>query len=436
VSSRLRAWQLPMQWPEAVADPLAAGRRAAQAERVLKGAIVFALLALTGLDRFGLRVTADYSIPPGMMALYALAAAMLLAGAARLHPRGALAYVALVTVASLSLLVNGSAEAAGPLSLTSFLLLVVLYAPFAVSLVPGAVAPQLWRWALEAYIGFILLVAIAGIVQFFAQFALRPPDWLFNYMPLIPERLRASGGWNTVIPAGDWIKSNGFFLREPSLFSIAMAFGIVCELSLRMRKWLIAMLTLALLLTYSGSGLVCLGAAMLFPLGPRTALRVLAIIAIGAAIYLVLGDALNLSFTMNRVDEFTSDRSSAYCRFIYPSALVAQHLGSSPWAALLGHGPGTMPKLDATCADGVETTYAKALFEYGFAGALAFGALVLGALNRSAAPIRLRVALGVAWLLLGGNLLTSEFLLLIYLFSGMWPEGSAAAALARNGRAR
>ena len=119
--------------------------------------------------------------------------------------------------------------------------------------------------------------------------------------------------------------------------------------------------------------------------------------------------------------------TSAYCRFIYPNVLILQNLDATAWASVLGHGPGTMPKFDAMCGNGVETTYAKAVFEYGLAGALAFGAVVLQALNRSAAPIRIRVALGVMWLLLGGNLLTSEFLLLIYLFSAIWPEATARA---------
>ena len=37
----------------------------------------------------------------------------------------------------------------------------------------------------------------------------------------------------------------------------------------------------------------------------------------------------------------------------------------------------------------------------GLAGVLAFGALIGGALARSAAPLRLRVALALSWLLLG-----------------------------------
>jgi hypothetical protein len=422
------AWQLPLQWPQAAAE--LEHRHALRTERLLKAAIVFAMLALTVLDRFGLRLTADYSIPPGMMALYGLLGAMLLAGAATLNARGALAYVALACVAGLSFLVNAWFEPRAHVSVTSFLLLIVLYAPFAVSLRPGAVAPELWRWTARLYIAFAVFLALAGIAQFFAQFVFRP-EWLFNYGPLIPAPIRGSGGWNTINPAGEWIKSNGFFLREASIFSIAMAFALLCELSLARRKGVMAILAMGLVLTYSGSGLLTLAVGIMFPLGARTVLRLSGVAVAAAAVYFVLGEALNLAFTLERVGEIGAERSSAYCRFVFPGVLVLQHIDWNLWTSLLGHGSGTMPTMDATCADGVETTYAKALFEYGMLGALAFGVLVVGALNRSAAPVRLRVALGVMWLLLGGNLLTSEFLLLIYLFCAMWPEGTAARSIAR-----
>jgi hypothetical protein len=415
------AWQLPLQWPQRTAP---VDRVARRTERLLKAAFIFAMLALSVFDRFGLRLSADYSIPPGMMAMYTLVAAMFLAGAGTLNARGALAYLVLASVAALSFLINANLEPGSYPSLTSFLLLLVLYAPFAVSLRPGAAPPGLWRWMVQLYIGFCLFLAAAGIAQFFVQFAVRP-EWLFNYTPLIPDAVRGSGGWNTVNWAEDWIKSNGFFLREASIFSIAMAFGLICELSLARRKWVMAALATALVLTYSGSGLLCLAIAMLFPLGWGSVSRVLACTAAAAAVFFLFGDALNLGYTLDRVGEVDSDKTSAYCRFIYPNVLILQNLDSNPWASVLGHGPGTMPKFDTICSNGVETTYAKALFEYGLAGALAFAALVFSALNRSAAPIRIRVALGVMWLLLGGNLLTSEFLLLIYIFSAIWPEGTA-----------
>jgi hypothetical protein len=426
------AWQLPLQWPQVAASLPSGDRHVRQTGRLLKAAIVFAMLALTVLDRFGLRLNADFSIPPGMMAMYGLLAVMFLAGAAQLNPRGALAYLAVASVAALSFVVNASFEPRAYVSIASFLLLTVLYAPFAVSLRPGAVAPELWRWTVGLYIAFSVFLALAGIVQFFVQFVFRP-EWLFDYTSLIPLPVRASGGWNTAYSTGEWIKSNGFFLREPSIFSVAMAFALLCELSLARRKWVLATLATGLVLTYSGSGLLCLSAALLFPFPRRSMLQLLAVAALAAALFFVLGDALNLSYTLDRVGEINHERSSAYCRFIYPGAIALQQLDSNVWAGVLGNGPGTMLRMGATCDGGHQTTYAKVLFEYGIAGTLAFGVLVLGALNRSAAPVRIRVGVGVTWPLLGGNLLASEVLLFIYILSAMWPEGTAPRAVKPEG---
>jgi hypothetical protein len=424
---------LPLQWPQ-TGDHRARDRHAASTERLLKGAIVLAFLALTIFDRFGLRLTAAYSIPPGIVAMYGLVAAMVFAGAAELNLRGALAYLAVASSAALSFIVNASVEPRPYISITSFLLVMVFYAPFAVSFGSGAAAPKLWHWTANLYIGFAVFIALAGIVQFFAQFVFRP-EWLFDYTQLIPAPVRGSGGWNTVNSTGSWVKSNGFFLREPSIFSVAMAFALLCESSLARRKWVMAMLALALLLTYSGSGLLCLAVGMLFPMGRGTVVRVLAFAVLAAATFFLVGDALNLSYTLNRIDEFASERSSAYCRFVYPGAVVVQQIDSSPWTSLLGHGPGTMERMGATCADGAQTTYAKVLFEYGLVGTLAFGVLIFGALYWSAAPIRIRVALGVTWLLLGGNLLASEALLFIYILAAMWPESMAPAVKSEASRA-
>ena len=428
-TANLRPWQLPIHWP--AEQPDRAAEASARARRLLQAAIVFALVALTLLDRFGLRLNAEFSIPPGMVALYVLCAVLLLGGTAALNVQGAVAYAGVVAVAGLSLAVNATFDPRSAFSVTSFLLVLVLYAPFALGIAQAAASPALWRWTVRAFVASSVLLAIAGTLQFFVQFVLRDP-WLFNYAPLIPESFRASGGWNTAYAMTGWIKSNGFFLREPSIFSIAMAFGLLCELSLDRRRWVIAVLAIGLLLSYSGSGLMCLAFALLFPLGWRSLRQVLACAALGAALFFVLGDVLNLNYTVSRVDEFASDRSSAYCRFIYPGQATLQQAGSNPWAALLGHGPGTMVRMGATCADGTQTTYAKLLFEYGLAGAAAFGVLIVGALRRSGAPARIQAGLGLAWVLLGGNLVASEFLLLIFLLSAMWPAGIAGAAEARR----
>jgi hypothetical protein len=136
---------------------------------------------------------------------------------------------------------------------------------------------------------------------------------------------------------------------------------------------------------------------------------------------------LNLDYTLGRVGEFESSSSSAYCRFIAPGKLVAENIDSDAWTALFGHGPGTTQKISTVC----ETTYGKVVFEYGLLGAIAFAALILAAVNRSAAPVRIRATLVVQWLLLGGNLLAPEVMLLIFCMSAMWPSGAANEAPSR-----
>src|SRR5699024_3103796 len=122
------------------------------------------------------------------------------------------------------------------------------------------------------------------------------------------------------------------------------------------------MLAFALVVSYSGSGLLAIGIAMLFPFGPRTLLRIIAAALGGTIIFLLFGDALNLNYTLDRLGEFQIDnpaQNSAYCRFISPGNVAMDHLDSAGWTAYLGHGPGTMQKLHHVC----ETTYGKLVFE-------------------------------------------------------------------------
>ena len=411
--------------------PVPAGLEAS-AHGLLKAGIVFAVLALTLLDRFGLRLTSDWALPASVLGMYVLAAAMLLTGRAELDRSGAFGLAAVVGATGLSFLVNTWLEPRPYQSVTAWMLIPLSYAPFALGLVPHPQAAPLWRWTLRFFVGCIVAVALAGIAQFFTQFAFNPP-WLFNYLPLLPEAIRASGDWNTAHPVatwvqsdGYWIKSNGFFLREASMFSLLLGIGIVCELVLDARRWVLALLGAGMVLSYSGSGLLCLAFALAFPLNRGTVLRTLAVAACAAVLLVALGDVLNLSYTLNRLAEFGTEGSSAYCRFVHPAVAVAQGMYMDPWAALLGHGPGSMPRMGATCVLLHQPTYGKLLFEYGLLGALAFGALIVHALTRSGAPLRLRIALGASWIFIGGNLVSSEVIVMLYLLCAAWPPRAAA----------
>ena len=72
----------------------------------------------------------------------------------------------------------------------------------------------------------LALIAAAGILQFLLQFA---GLGLFSFTHLLPDRMLFESGYNLAIPVGigDIMKSNGFFLLEPSIFSQSMAMGCV-----------------------------------------------------------------------------------------------------------------------------------------------------------------------------------------------------------------
>jgi hypothetical protein len=429
------AWQLPVQWPDRTT---ASQRGGVVRERLLKAGIVFAMLGLTVLDRFGLRVTENSGAPVGLFMMYALVAAVLLGGAAQLDFRAAFSYLALVGVATISVLLNATSMPEPFISKGSLLFLILLYAPFCFSLRQGAVAPELWRWTVRLFIAFAVFLSVAGIVQYFVQFVFKP-EWLFDFTPLIPERLQAGGDYNTEyeiysnFSTGEiaWSKSNGFFMREPSFFSVVMAFGLLCELGLDRRRWVMTILAAGLVASHAASGVVCLAAGLFFFLGRSNLARAGAFAVLAAGVVFLFRDTENVQLYLNRVDELGSTRSSAYCRFVAPTVDVVQHIDRAPWTSLVGNGPGSLARMvgkytaAGDCSQ--QTTFAKALFEYGLAGTLAVGALIIGALNRSSAPLGIRVGVGVAWAMLGANLLDGLYLLFIYVVSAMWPEGTARA---------
>jgi hypothetical protein len=415
----------------ALRSPWAPGRsgdalpRAALPPLPVRMALVFCLLSITVFSRFGLRV-GGHPVDTSLIALYLLLATLLWHGWTRIDPRCFLLYGTGACVATLSLLVNGGFDTGAP-SASSLALLFTIYLPFVFAIrLPGD-AKAAWQWTLGMFSHVALLCALAGIAQFYAQFFIHEP-WLFNFTGYVPWHLQGPTGYNTVIPVGELYKSNGFFLREPSHFSFLMALALVAELQFARRPLRLAAFGMALLLTYSGTGLLALSLGLMFPLGRRTLVQLLVLSVVGFVMFGLLGDTLNLNLTLNRVNEFGSERSSAYTRYIAPMRLLTEEIASTPWAVLLGHGPGTMQRV----VHGVRSfdpTWAKLLFEYGLLGFGAFVALVGHTMSRFAAPVPLRVMLFMCWLVMGGYLLSPENCTMLYVLLCGWSEASADGPL-------
>jgi hypothetical protein len=412
--------------------PLAAlpglfARRGARGDTLLALAIAGLILGCTALQRFGLTL-GEASLNAAHFGAYALLAAGLLSARMALAPARLAVLCALLATAGLSWLVNHQWGAPGDQSPASFALLVLMYAPFVFVLRPAAGSTVDTEWVLRAFANVGLACAVAGIAQFGAQFVIRA-DWLFDFSPYLPPWLRSSGGYNTVIPVGELFKSNGFFFKEPSLFSLVMAFALLLEIA-RFRRWLrLAVLVLALALTYSGSGLLVLAFGLLFPLRLRTFMRLAAAALVGAGVAWLLWDALNLDFTLRRLEEFSQPRSSAYMRYVAPLRLLAESITQHPWTVWLGYGPGTIYRTGAGWGwffEYHDPTAAKLLFEYGLAGLVLAVTLAWLTLRNPAVPIQVRAAAFFCWLATGGFLLTPELTYLMIVFGQLLLPAAAA----------
>lgn len=396
----------------------------------VRWAIVLVVLGLTALQRFGLTV-GSASLHAAVIAVYGVLALAALSGRLAIVRTRLVLALLFMAVAVTSFIVNDSTAHPDKGSALSLVLLAVMYLPFVFVLKPDPRGGLDADWFLRVFADVALVCAWAGIVQFVAQFFIKA-DWLFNFSPYLPPVLRSADGYNVVIAVGERVKSNGFFFKEPSLYSIVMALGILLELARGRRLARLAALSLALMLTYSGSGLLVLAVGLLFPLRLKTLVRLAGAAVVGGVLVLALWDLLNLGFTLGRVSEFANPRSSAYERYVAPMRLVLDSIDSTAWTAWIGHGPGTITRLgDSSLYRFHDPTWAKAWFEY---GALGFGlvvALAVVTLRHNAVPIQIRAAAFFCWLVTGGFLLTPEALLLMLVFAGLIPQAPSLPASGR-----
>ena len=228
----------------------------------------------------------------------------------------------------------------------------------------------------------LLLIAIAGILQFFAQIIGLS---LFTFTVFMPARLLFESGYNLVIPSGigSLMKSNGLFLLEPSIFSQAMAMALILEILVARRTVYLALFMLALLLSFSGTGWIIL-ASFLLTVGLTQGSRGLVIVlAGGAALLLLVGGLVILAPEVtqvfaNRLGEVNQVGTSGYLRFVTPFLLLHTVFSANDWAWLTGIGAGVAERIDLPFAFGVNTPV-KIVVEYGVPGLLLYLALILKA---------------------------------------------------------
>lgn len=247
-------------------------------------------------------------------------------------------------------------------------------------------------------------IAIAGIAQFVAQFfGIR----IFEFSGILPASVLYERWYNLVIPVGigSLLKSNGFFIIEPSTFSQLMAVGLIIEAMMFRRPRYLILFVLALVLSFSGTGWIVLLSflvAAAFTLGRRGIL-----IAIGTAMLLALTVGLILLVTppvaaafSARIQEFWEIGTSAHMRFVTPFWLLAYVVQREPLSLLMGIGSGASEALSVPWFYDVNTPV-KVLLEYGVPALVAYLALFL--INRRTPVQRALVFPGMVLFLFSGG---------------------------------
>ena len=216
----------------------------------------------------------------------------------------------------------------------------------------------------------LAIIAIAGIVQFAVQFAGLS---LFSFRDIVPDKLLFEDGYNLQIPIGTsaYLKSNGFFLLEPSVFSQFMALGLSIEILVLRRVRHIGLLLAGLIVSLSGTGWIILASFILATTigmkggrGIVLALVTVTLLGTGMAILAIAAPDFFDSFS-GRIGEFSAPGSSGHARFVAPFWTVHDVVWRAPWSVLVGIGAGVGERLYLLPYEQSLNTPVKLFIEFG-----------------------------------------------------------------------
>jgi hypothetical protein len=321
-------------------------------------------------------------------------------------------FLVLVLASSSSLLFNFNSG-----TLTSYGLFLVVYFLFTLS---HPSTEDQYKSTLRGFQFLVLILSCIAIAQFPAQFVVDDRKLIMFY-GIFPDFLLHSEGWNTIgeisIGGSSLLKSNGIFLVEPATMSQMAALAILIEVLEFRRPRCLILLTLGLLLAYSGTGisilLVSLPLAVLVNRRAQLPVLLMSLFVFG----LLATGIIHLSAFTSRIGEFEDTRASGFMRFVSPFWMAADYFdkGSLP-EFLLGKGPGYGAiganfgaAFYATSSD----TWFKLFLEYGLVGAFVFTIFLGSCFRRSRCPTPLIAGLIYHYLFTENNLLTPSLLIIM-----------------------
>lgn len=375
------------------------------------------LLFATLLAKFSVPPFGERGIAIGVGVPLAVAGVALLLGRLRLAADRAVWVLATtVTLFAIALLRGES------FSLLSLLMYAVIHIPYAFEITDGE---ALRERVLRFFLGLAALIALLGVVQIALQFVL-PLQWAFPIENFAPKGwiVDAFNQQGPIDFGSELYRANGMVMLEPSFFSQLLAVAIVAELCGRNRKTWLGLFALALVLSYSGTGLIVLALALPVLVITRARLGLLIAALLAVLVAAGVAQALGVDVFAKRAAEIANPGSSGFARFVGGFYMWDQFLWHEPLRALFGFGAGAFDRYEKLASYPVAAMgVTKMVFEFGVLGGLAYFGFLTYCVLSVRAPLALKVAVGSTLLLSGNYIFFAHGLALSLL---VWPSGREA----------
>jgi hypothetical protein len=380
--------------------------------------IVFApIVCATLLAKFGIPPLANLGIGLLYPIAYVLIAYGFVSGQLQFEPRRLALYMLVLGTLGLVQLLRMDS-----FSLSSFTMMAALAFTFVFTTRTNAVTNEV---ALGFFCNLSAIIALLGIAQFVVQFA-GIYALTFPIESFVPQVLRTSG-YNNISPlfyGSPLYKSTGFVMLEPSVFSQVCAIGLMAELLTRGRLLRLALYSVALIVAYSGTGLLILAITLPVFLIAYRRWTLLGRGLVLLALIVLFAEPLNLTIITNRLNEFGSTGSSGFARFVGWQDLFSDRVWPFPSVTLFGHGAGSFKTLAVGYA-AAEMAHTKMFFEFGVIGGLLYFSFIFFCIFANRAPRVLQMAIVVCYFMNGAYSPTMIGLALTLL---LWPNSQASAA--------
>jgi multidrug transporter EmrE-like cation transporter len=267
---------------------------------------------------------------------------------------------------------------------------------------------------IDIFLGYARVAAVLGIAQYLLQFVgVRVFSFSMTLPFLKPVLVEHQFAFNPLLSYGSTtLRSNGFFLVEPSTFSQVLVLAMASDFFIKNTYRYMPLYGTAYAVSHSGTGVLCLTVAVLVYgfTSPKSMMRTIAFGCAGLVLVGVLALSVPSVFETfaRRAGEVGSSGSSGYARYV--AQFTALKAFAPEARALVGYGPGATER-SIYWVNGSGNPGMKLFIDYGIIGLTLFATFLASTFSRARHVILPILCLSI-FQLGGGALLFSPFVVL------------------------